>query len=262
MDTPLLYVQTEYWVSGYSEGDGFSALTSELQEVAPSAIIELFVLELNLAQHGVDTVYRFHAGTSLNANGELYWAGNSYWRFPIEAEGFEWTGTGQLPRPKLRVSNLLGTVTQLLLQLPDGLEGAKVTRIRTLARYLDDQNWPTGNPWIPGGDSTAEMPREVYFIDRKSVENRDVVEFELASAFDIAGIFGPRRLCLSSICQWKYRGDECGYIGTAYFDINDAPVANASQDICGKRLSSCEKRFGTNAELPYGGWPGVGQFYA
>lgn len=33
-------------------------------------------------------------------------------------------------------------------------------------------------------------------------------------------------------------------------------------DVCGKRLSSCEARFGTNADLPFGSFPGVGQFFA
>lgn len=40
-----------------------------LQAAAPSAVIELFILELNLKQHGVASTYRFHAGTSLNATG-------------------------------------------------------------------------------------------------------------------------------------------------------------------------------------------------
>ena len=30
-------------------------------------------------------------------------------------------------------------------------------------------------------------------------------------------------------------------------------------DVCGKRLSSCEVRFGDNVDLPFGGFPGVGQ---
>jgi hypothetical protein len=29
-------------------------------------------------------------------------------------------------------------------------------------------------------------------------------------------------------------------------------------DVCGKRLNSCKVRFGENAELPYGSFPGIG----
>lgn len=219
---------------------------SALQEVAPGAVIELFELELNTAQHGTTDVYRFHAGTSLNNDGEVVWNGNSYLRFPVEAEGFEYSGNGQLPRPKIRVSNILSTITALLLTLPDGLEGAKFTRIRTLARYIDAVNFPGGvSPYSP--DPTAEFPREIYYVDRKTVENRDVVEFELAAAFDLAGVSAPKRQCIANICQWVYKSTECGYSGAL--------------PTCVKTLTDCKAHFGENAELPFGSYPGIGTFY-
>jgi lambda family phage minor tail protein L len=223
---------------------------SDLQAVAPSAIIELFVLELNTTQHGANETYRFHAGTSLNANGEVVWAGNNYLRFPVEADGFDYSGQGQLPRPKIRVSNILGTITAILLGLPSGLERAKVTRIRTLARYLDAANFPGAvNPYGTP-DPTAEFPREIYYIDRKSAETRDAVEFELAASFDLQGVRAPKRQCIASICQWRYRSAECGYTGTSYFDANDNPVGSSALDVCGKRLTSCEVRFGAPQVIP------------
>jgi lambda family phage minor tail protein L len=197
---------------------------SALQEAAPGAIIELFELQLNTAQHGTNDLYRFHAGTSLNNNGNVYWAGQEYLAFPIEADGFEYSGNGQLPRPKIRVSNIAGTITSLLLTLPEGLEGAKVTRIRTLARYIDAINFPGGvSPYSP--DPTAEFPREIYYIDRKTIENRDAVEYELAAAFDLAGIRLPKRQCIANICQWRYRSTECSYTGPPVADIDDALIS-------------------------------------
>jgi len=184
---------------------------SELQAVAPSAILEFFQLDLNAVQHGVTETYRFHAGTSLNSNSDLVWAGNTYIRFPIEADGFEYNGKGTLPRPRIRCSNILGTITAILVTLPNGLEGAKVTRIRTLARYLDAVNFPGAvNPYGTP-DPTAEFPQEIYYIDRKSNETRDVVEFELASAFDLVGVRAPRRQCLRNLCPWTYKGSDCGW---------------------------------------------------
>ena len=218
---------------------------SALQEVAPSAVIELFELELNTAQHGTTDIYRFHAGTSLNNNGEVVWNGNSYQRFPVEADGFEYSGNGQLPRPKIRVSNILSTITALLLTLPDGLEGAKFTRIRTLARYIDAVNFPGGvSPYSP--DPTAEFPREIYYVDRKTIENREVVEFELAAAFDLAGVSAPKRQCIANICQWVYKSTECGYSG--------------GLPTCLKTLTDCKAHFGATAELPFGSYPGIGAF--
>ena len=216
---------------------------SELQSAAPSAIIELFQLELNTAQHGVNETHYFHAGSNLNANGQIVWAGQSYLRFPVEATGFEYNGQGQLPRPTLRVANVMGQITALMLTLPNGLEGAKVTRLRTLARYLDGANFPGGVNPMGTSDPTAEWPREVFYIDRKAAENIEAVEFELCAVFDLAGVRAPKRQCIGNICQWAYRGTECTYAGNAYFDANDNPVATLAQDVCGKRLSSCEIRF-------------------
>jgi lambda family phage minor tail protein L len=245
---------------------------SELQKVNPSAIIELFVLELNVAQHGVSTVYRFHAGTNAIDNGDVYWDGNAYTPMPIEADGFEYTGSGQIPRPKIRISNLLGTITTLLQTLAYGLEGAKVTRIRTMARYLDDLNWGGGDYVDPGyvdadyvlsgtnpygtPDPTAEFPREIYYVDQKTAENRDVIEYELAAAFDLQGTRVPKRQTIQNVCQWKYRSYnsttssfeytqvDCPYTGGIYYKADDTVTTDPALDQCGKRLSSCQKRFG------------------
>jgi lambda family phage minor tail protein L len=216
---------------------------SDLQQIAPSAVIELFQLELNSAQHGVNETYYFHAGVNATNSGDIIWNSQTYLAFPIEATEFEYTGTGSLPRPKLRVSNIYGTITGIILTLPNGLEGAKVTRIRTLARYIDGVNFPGGTNPLGTPDPTAEFPREIYYIDRKASENRDLIEFELAAAFDLVGVRAPKRQCVSNVCQWTYRGAECGYAGNAYFDFNDVPVAAIGQDVCGKRLRSCELRF-------------------
>lgn len=216
---------------------------SDLQAIAPSAVIELFQLELNVAQHGVNETYYFHAGVNASNSADIVWNGQAYLAFPVEATEFEYTGTGSLPRPKLLISNILGTVTALILSLPNGLEGAKVTRIRTLARYIDGVNFPGATNPFGTPDPTAEFPREIYYVDRKAGETRDAIEFELAAAFDLVGVRAPKRQCISNMCQWIYRGSECGYTGNAYFDFNDNPVGSAGQDVCGKRLRSCELRF-------------------
>jgi lambda family phage minor tail protein L len=238
---------------------------SDLQAIAPSSVIELFELQLNTTQHGSNDIYRFHAGSSLNANGQITWNGNPYLRFPVEAEGFEYSGNGQLPRPKIRVSNILGTITAVLatvntLSPGNDLTGARFTRIRTLARYIDAVNYPGNVNPFGSPDPTIEFPREVYFIDRKTAETRDVVEFELAAAFDLAGVRAPKRQCISSVCQWVYRSAECGYTGSSYFNESDQVVGSLAQDVCGKRLSSCKLRFGSTAALPFGSFPGVGTY--
>ena len=177
----------------------FSSTFSDLQPINPSAIIELFTLQLDNTLHGANTIYRFHSGSNMNANGKIIWAGNEYLRFPIQINGFAFQN-GKLPRPKLTVSNVTGLISAILLTVNEttvgnDLTGATVTRIRTLAKYLDAANFvgnsnPYGTP-----DPTVEFPKEIYSIDRKGTETRELVEFELASALDLAGITCPKRQC-------------------------------------------------------------------
>ena len=176
---------------------------SEVQKINPSAIIELFTLQLDSSLHGANTIYRFHAGSNLNANGQIVWAGNSYQRFPIEATGFAYQ-RGQIPRPKLVVSNALGTISAILLTVNqttvgNDLTGATVTRIRTMARFLDAINFPSNSNPLGTPDPTAEFKRQIYKIDRKATENREIVEFELAGAIDMAGVRAPKRQCTRAL---------------------------------------------------------------
>ena len=174
-------------------------IITDLQKINPSSVIELFTLQLSTALHGANTIYRFHAGTNYNSNADIIWAGNTYNKMPIQAEGFAYQ-RGQLPRPNLTVSNALGTITAILLTVNEttagnDLIGATVTRIRTLARYLDSINFPGNTNQLGTPDPTAEFPQEIYKIDRKSSENREGVQFELAAVFDLAGIRAPKRQC-------------------------------------------------------------------
>ena len=173
------------------------AVFSDLQSINPSAIIELFTLQLSTSLHGANTIYRFHAGSNLNANGKILWAGNEYLRFPVQASGFAFQ-KGQLPRPKITISNATGLISSILLTVNqttagNDLTGATVTRIRTLAKFLDKENFI--NNINPTEDPTAEFPKEIYAIDRKSTETREIVEFELAAPTDLAGVRIPKRQC-------------------------------------------------------------------
>tara|TARA_R100001440_G_C2506084_1_gene117270 strand:+ start:36 stop:611 length:576 start_codon:yes stop_codon:yes gene_type:complete len=176
---------------------------SEIQKINPSAIIELFELQLSAVLHGNNTIYRFHSGSDLNANGEIVFAGNSYTRFPIEATGFAYQ-RGQLPRPKLVISNALGTISAILNLVNEttagnDLTGATFTRIRTMARFLDAVNFPGNSNPLGTPDPTAEFKRQIFVVDRKATENREIVEFELAAALDMAGIRAPKRQCTRAL---------------------------------------------------------------
>jgi lambda family phage minor tail protein L len=247
-----------------------------LASPGPTAVIELFELELYADIHGADNTLRFYAGEGAGntvANG-ITWAGNLYTNLPIEAEGFEYLSDGELPRPKVRVANIAQLeegppeypISEALLEINafnpgNDLIGAKFTRIRTLARFLDAVNFDGGTNPYGTPDPTAEMPREIYYVDRLVTENKFLCEFELVTAFDLAGVRVPKRQCIP-YCQWIYRSNECGYEGTDYFDASDESVSDAADDVCGKRLTSCVVRFGAGNVVRFGGFPGVGKFRA
>ena len=225
-------------------------IQSLIHSLNPGALVTLYELDAT-AQGGA--ISRFHAGTN-GLRQAVVWQGNTYNPFPIEVTGFEMSGKGQIPRPVVRVANVNGLMGALVRDYQD-LIGAKLTRKRTMVRFLDAVNFAAGNPTA---DPTAAFPDDVFYIDRKSGENKVALEFELSASFDVAGVQLPRRYIVQNVCPFKYRGTECAYTGTSYFDANDNPVGSAGLDVCGKRLSSCQARFGANKPLSFGGFPAAG----
>ena len=183
---------------------------SDIQKVNPSSIIELFKLELKEGLNyetgnpdGVTTVHRFHSGSNLNAYGSIVWNSETYLRFPVEANGFAFQ-RGKLPRPRITISNATGFMSSILntinaINPGNDLTGATVTRIRTLAKFIDAANFTGGVNIFGTPDPNSEFPKEIYFVDRKSTENRNIVEFELAAVFDLAGVRAPKRACTRDI---------------------------------------------------------------
>ena len=55
----MAYVVTGYWNAGYDDQQSSAQITSDLQGISPTEIIELFQLELNNEQHGTTTTHYF-----------------------------------------------------------------------------------------------------------------------------------------------------------------------------------------------------------
>lgn len=199
-----------------------AALTTDIQSLSPTAVITLFVVDLTALGGGV---YRFHAGTN-NLETAVVWQGQTYTPFPCQASGFDMSTNGQLPRPKLTLSNVMGTITSLILLYGDCV-GGKVTRKRTLAKFLDAVNFPSGINAT--ADPNAYFPDDIFVIDQKTAETKTAVEFDLAAAFDLTGVQLPRRQIIQNLCPVRYRGAECGYAGppVAKADDSDVILSNA-----------------------------------
>ena len=155
-------------------------INADVQKLEPGALVVMYELDATSIGGGI---LRFHANPH---DGSLFWQGQEYGLWPIHAEGFACT-SDQQPQPKLSVGNVDGSISILCLSYED-LVGAKLTRIRTFAKYLDAVNFPEGNITA---DPTQEFPPEVWFIERKSGENDESVEFELSSALDFQGVKLP-----------------------------------------------------------------------
>ena len=135
-----------------------------------------------------DGVLRFHNNIKV-FNSIVDWQGKTFFPAPIKAEGFESTSKGTLPQPRLSLSSQSETGNDQLALLKHEIRkigdiiGAKVTRKRTFAKYLDITNFGdnklakigrTAN-MLPEGyepDPYAHLPDDIYFIERKETENK------------------------------------------------------------------------------------------
>lgn len=223
-------------------------IRADIQSLAPTALLELFVLDSTNLPGG--SVMRFHPGTN-GLSQPVVWQGLSYQPLPVEAQGFDLSARGVLPRPKLVVANAGGYLSAEVKSFNDYV-GCKVTRKRTFAKYLDTVNFPGGVN--PDADPNQFLPDDLWYVERKVSENRYLIEFELSSAFDLMGQKLPNRQIIQNSCSWKYRSAECGWTGANY-DKNNAP-STAGNDACGKTLAACKVRFGTQP-IRFGGFPGA-----
>ena len=192
---------------------------SALLDLEPDTIIELY--ELDLGEE--DGMYRFHPGKNdtvdiifggysrTNAMGGPEWVdGHTYYALPIEADGFEVRGDGQLPRPKLIIANPQGIITDLIKRRSD-LVGKSIIRKRVFLKFLDHANFPNNlNPFaVP--DPSARFDDDIFKINRKVNEDKFQVEFELVSPLELEDIKVPARVMIANYCPWQYRGEGCLY---------------------------------------------------
>jgi lambda family phage minor tail protein L len=198
----------------------FKNLYGEIFSLTPSAPITMFEIDIEqvafdrgISIKNSEKIFRFHNNIAQVRN-NIIWKGNTYYAAAIKAEGFETNGRGTLPTPRMTMAvreEDAGLLTHFKSRVDElgGLVGAKVTRIRTLAKYLDRENFV--NNINNDADPNAEWPRDIYFIDRKSLENKSTIQYELASILDIEGIKLPFRMVVATRCVATYRGEGCLY---------------------------------------------------
>ena len=206
------------------------ALTKETFKLDPSSLVYLYELDLGdimvdnqiinakTDQNIEERVLRFHNCRPFAGHKKsIIWKKDQYYPAPFRMAGFESTMQGSIPKPRMGIAvddasvNAL-TIFKNQIRKLDDLVGAKITRFKTFAKFLDYENFLGSQP-PQGFDPSvkAEFPREIYYIERKATENKYVIEFELASMLDVEGVRLPRRIILSERCPWSYRGEGCCY---------------------------------------------------
>jgi lambda family phage minor tail protein L len=182
-------------------------LGSALVELEPSAIIELYELYFDINMEP----FRFHAGTN-NLQKDILWNGNSYYATAIEVEGFEANIVGRLPRPKVTVSNQDFIISNILRDYSDFRNG-KFVRIKVFLKHLDNENFDENINPFGQVDPMCYISREIYLISQKIIENRQIVQFELITPFDLESLETATRAIYGRYCYWQYRGAGCNYQG-------------------------------------------------
>ena len=228
------------------------SLMHELTNLTPSSLMTLFEIDFtNVVQsinsslvkdsneiglfpnfeQGKENILRFHNNIKV-FNSYIIWQGKTFFPAPIMAEGFEITSRGVLPSPTLSLTSqteegieALSIIRRVIRKYGD-IVGAKVTRIRTFAKFLDKNNFsdissPDSQRGIYASnfpeeyepDPYAELPRDVFFVERKASEDKTSITYELSSSLDVEGVKLPRRVVTASKCGFTYRGCGCFYEG-------------------------------------------------
>src|SRR5690606_31224416 len=184
-------------------------LNSDFQKLYVDGLITLFELDARALGAGI---LRFHGhisyedweriytsigsseliGADIGSIGKVYdsgdekawqrniiWQGQTFEPMALEVSGLEMRSDGKASAPTLSMANNIGgiqnAVSALCLQLGD-FAGAKLKVITTLAKYLDAENFSTGNP-----TASNEAKEQLWYIEQKTSENANAVTFELSN---------------------------------------------------------------------------------
>lgn len=226
---------------------------SEAVKLDPSALVSLFQLDTTVIGGPV-----YHFTTETRAGATISFGSVTFTAVPIQITGMEISGQGALQTPTLTITNTDGLIQEVVNTWGD-LETCKLTRWRTFARFLDGGENP---------DPSAFYGPDVYEIDRKSSDTPEAIQWELRALIDRQGVYVGRTI-IRDTCMWRYRvynaatgtfdysKAQCPYAGANYFDENNQPTSNPADDRPARNIQCCRLRFGSDAPLPFGGFPGI-----
>lgn len=225
------------------------------QKLGGETLVSLYTIDATDLGAGV-----YHITNHVESDGSpVRFGGVEFTPIPLQTEGWELITDGAMPRPTMRISALSPVFNALVREHDNGV-GAIVYRQRTFARFLDGHETP---------DPTAQFSVDIYRVNEKKDESSGIIEWELASFFDVEGAKIPARQILRDTCthiyrRWNgssfdYSKATCPYAGSRMFTKSGGGTSDPSKDACGKKLSDCKLRFGENQPLYTRAFPGVGR---
>ncbi len=157
---------------------------------------------------------------------DIVWNGDTWTAFPFQLDAPKQSGSGELPRFAVRVSNITRAVEGYLEQEGGGV-GATVRMLVVMSNHLNL--------------TAAELDEE--FSVQSTSYDQDWVTFTLSGATNLFRRV-PERRFLKNFCHFQYKGAECR--------------ASSGLPTCDKSLSACKARnnavrFGGEPAIPLGG---------
>lgn len=217
---------------------GYRSINTEIAKLEPSSQVFLYEIDLTNIypqtinttslsnqplQNGVLRIYNDYNlfNLSVQPYGTITWKNNQYFPMPVYADGFEYNSAGTLPTPRIFIANTSPDTSsnsfykyiRMQIQSLGDIVGAKFTRIKTFLKYIHGSNFSGGrNPFTDDPSIfEIELPKDIYYIDRKNQEDNLTLEYTLASILDVEGISLPGRTIYSNKCPFQYRGEGCLY---------------------------------------------------
>lgn len=144
----------------------------ELQKEAVGVLIELYTFDL--------TAYGgplFYLTPNSRNSASISFGGQEYMAFPIQGSNFETNTDGKQPQPTLVLGNVTQFIQNYLTDYNDCV-GATVTRVLTLEKYCDHGDTP---------DPTQTFGSQLYKVFQLSTQEKNFIEFKLASLIDRPG---------------------------------------------------------------------------
>jgi len=187
-----------------------------------TAAVFLVLLEIDIP--ATDTI------RLVNNTEDITWNGNVWQQFPFELEDINQGTDGSVPTWTVKISNVNRAIEQYLHRYDlylkqNGIDGNEITCVIRVVNSND-----LGNP--------EPITEQEALLSQPSTD-ATWATFRLSAKSPYNRQFPPRKI-LKTFCAWQFKGEKCGYSGTATY--------------CDKTLTTC--RLLDNSPR-FGGFPGV-----